>query len=155
MSRRLVTVAGLGIAVGMIAGCSAATSGSSDGSADATAIPSVEIPADATRIALSVPSDKKEGPFRLDGKPINELRVRAGIPYVFDVDNPGTRQHNFWIGVAKDLAGQAYDRLTGTHLWSEGRRSIVYTFDAGQKVQWACTLAGHYGQMHGDFIVEG
>jgi hypothetical protein len=31
----------------------------------------------------------------------------------------------------------------------------VYTFEAGQQVQWACTLAGHYGQMHGDFIIEG
>ena len=133
--------------------CGAATSVPSAGSADATPIPSVEIPAGATRIALSVPPDKKEGQFLRDGKPVTELEVKAGIPYVFEVENLGQRQHNFWIGAAEDLAGQEYDRLTGTHLWSGGRRSIVYTFEPGEKVQWACTLAGHYGLMHGDFVV--
>jgi hypothetical protein len=152
MSRHIATVAALVVSVGLFAGCGSTTSTPSE-STGSTPIPSVEIPEGATQIVLDVPPDKREGQFLLDGKPITELRVRAGIPYVFDVGNLGPRQHNFWIGAAEDLAAREYDRLTGTHLWSEGRRSIVYSFKAGQKVQWACTLAGHYGLMHGDFVI--
>lgn len=153
MTRHTVSIAALAIAACVLVGCGATGVPPAASADPAAAIPSVEIPADATRIALAVPTDKKEGQFMLDGKPITELEVRAGIPYVFEVENLGQRQHNFWIGAAEDLAGQDYDRLTGTHLWSEGRRSIVYTFEPGEQVQWACTLAGHYGLMHGDFVV--
>jgi hypothetical protein len=152
MSRRITIVAALVVSGWLVAGCGATTGAPSQGTA-ATAGPSVEIPAGAIRISLAVPQDKREGQFLFDGRPITELEVRAGIPYVFEVANLGPRQHNFWIGTAKDLAARSYDRLTGTHLWSEGSRSVVYTFTSGRKVQWACTLAGHYGRMHGDFLI--
>jgi uncharacterized cupredoxin-like copper-binding protein len=152
MSRQIAVVAALATSLGLLVGCGSTTRAPST-SAEATVVPSIEIPAGATRVSLAVPVDKREGKFQLDGKPITELQVKAGVPYVFDVENLGTNQHNFWIGDAKDLAAREYDRLIGTHLWSEGRRSIVYTFHAGQKVQWACTLAGHYGLMHGDFLI--
>ena len=153
MNRQIAIVATLAASLWLVGACAATTGAPSAGSPAATAMPSVEIPAGATRISLSLPPDKRQGQFLLDGTPISELRVQAGIPYVFDVENLGSTQHNFWIGAAKDLAAREYDRLTGTQLWSEGRRSIVYTFKAGEKVQWACTLSGHYGLMHGDFVI--
>ena len=153
MTRQVTITTVLVIVLGVVAGCSATSGAPSAETASAMPIPSVEIPADATLVSLSIPSDKRQAPFQLDGKPVTELQVRAGIPYVFDVAIPGPRQHNFWIGAATDLAAREYDRLTGTHLWSEGSRSVVYTFEPGQQIQWACTLAGHYGLMHGDFVV--
>jgi hypothetical protein len=32
---------------------------------------------------------------------------------------------------------------------------VVYTFEPnGPPLQFACTLAGHYGRMHADIVVE-
>jgi azurin len=67
----------------------------------------------------------------------------------------GTVDHNFFIGAAEDLAARRYERLVGEHVWSGGTREVRYTFQPGQTLQFACTLSGHYGPMHGEFVVEG
>jgi uncharacterized cupredoxin-like copper-binding protein len=116
--------------------------------------PSVSIPPGAVVIELFVP-EKKTSEFQLDGKLAKAITVKAGVPYVFRVNNPGYWDHNFYIGVAEDLAARQYERLVGTELWYQGVRDVVYTFQAGgPRLQFACTLAGHYGNMHGDFVVE-
>jgi uncharacterized cupredoxin-like copper-binding protein len=44
--------------------------------------------------------------------------------------------------------------MVGMPLWSSGTKEMRYTFKDGDKLQFACTLAGHYGTMHGEFVVE-
>jgi uncharacterized cupredoxin-like copper-binding protein len=91
--------------------------------------------------------------FRQDGQPVESIPVVAGQEYVFRVTN-GSFDHNFFIGKAEDLAARQYDRLVGIPLWTGGTKEVRYTFKAGDQLQFACTLAGHYGEMHGDFVVE-
>jgi hypothetical protein len=124
-------------------------------SSTASPVPSVEIPPDAIVIKLSLPPDQKQAPFQLDGKPVERIEVKADQPYVFRINNTSPREHNFFIGVAKDLAAREYSRLHGVHLWVSGVREVVYTFKAdGPPLQFACTLAGHYGLMHADIVVK-
>ena len=116
--------------------------------------PSVSIPPGAVIIELEIP-ENRTSEFHRDGKLVTKIAVKAGVPYVFRVNNPGYWDHNFHIGVAEDLAARHYERLVGTPLWYQGVRDVVYTFQAGgPALQFACTLAGHYGNMHGDFVVE-
>lgn len=100
-------------------------------------------------------TDKRIAQFLQNGKVITEIRVKAGQPYVFRVKNPFNNDHNFFIGQKADLAAQEYSRLVGIRLWSSGTKEVTYTFKSGDVLQFACTLAGHYSPMHGDFIVDG
>lgn len=118
-----------------------------------TAAPSVEIPPGATIVDLQIP-EARTSVFQIDGKTVASITVKPGVPYVFRIASPGYWDHNFFIGAAEDLAGQEYSRLHGVHLWSAGERIVVYTFQPSEQVQFACTLAGHYGSMHGDFVIE-
>lgn len=89
------------------------------------------------------------------GKQVTAVRVNPGVEYVFKVSNVLGRDHNFWIGKKEDLAAQEYSRLTGVKLFRSGTQEIRYTFKAGDTLQFACTLAGHYSPMHADIVVEG
>lgn len=125
------------------------------GSDSAGPVRSVEIPPDAIVIKLSLPPDQKQSPFQLNGAPVERINVKADQPYVFRINNTSPREHNFFIGVAEDLAAREYSRLYGVDLWVSGVREVVYTFKAdAPPLQFACTLAGHYGLMHADIVVE-
>jgi hypothetical protein len=100
-------------------------------------------------------ADRRVSEFQQNGQLITEIRVTAGQPYVFRVKNPFKNDHNFFIGKDADLAAQEYSRLVGIKLWSAGTKEVTYTFKSGDVLQFACTLAGHYSPMHGDFIVDG
>jgi uncharacterized cupredoxin-like copper-binding protein len=141
-----------------IAGCAGTVPGASPALApvpSVEAVPSVEIPPDATVVELSISAEGRgHAPFQRNNESVDRIEVKADQPYVFRVTNPGRFDHNFWIGAADDLAAREYDRLKGVHIWNDGVREIVYTFEGeGAPLQFACTLAGHYGRMHGDFVV--
>ena len=138
-----------------VAGCSSTAPASTGPSASPTPtpVPSVEIPPGAAMVDLFVP-DRRISEFQIDGKTVTSITVKPGVPYAFRISNPGSSDHNFFIGVAEDLAAREYTRLAGVQLWSAGERVFVYTFEPGAQIQFACTLAGHYGPMHGDFIIE-
>jgi uncharacterized cupredoxin-like copper-binding protein len=106
----------------------------------------------ANTIDLTI-TEARIAEFLRAGKPATELRVKAGQEYVFRITN-AKYDHNFFIGRAEDLAARNYDTLVGTPLWSAGTREVRYTFKKGDALQFACTLSGHYGMMHGDFVVE-
>jgi uncharacterized cupredoxin-like copper-binding protein len=108
--------------------------------------------APANVIELEIP-EMATAEFRQGGQRVESIPVVAGEEYVFRVTN-GSFDHNFFIGKAEDLAAREYDRLVGIPLWSSGTKEVRYTFKAGDQLQFACTLAGHYGPMHGDFVVE-
>lgn len=135
-----------------------ADTGAATASPAGTPIPSVEIPPNATVIELSIPtggSGRGSSGFDADGRRVESITVKAGRPYVFRITNTLRFEHNFFIGVAEDLAAREYDRLTGVHAWAEGVREVVYTFEPnGPPLQFACTLAGHYARMQADIVVE-
>lgn len=91
----------------------------------------------------------------ISGQPAETITVRAGEPYTFRLVIDEPRDHNLYIGSADDLSHQQVDTLVGVALLrGPGTAEFTTTFEAGQAVQFACTLAGHYGTMHGDIIVE-
>jgi hypothetical protein len=106
----------------------------------------------ANVIDLEIP-EMATAEFRQGGQRVESIPVVAGQEYLFRVTN-GSFDHNFYIGVAEDLAARKYDRLVGIPLWSSGTKEVRYTFKEGDQLQFACTLSGHYGTMHGDFVVE-
>lgn len=152
----LLTVTAVTLGVTACGAAGATVVESPDPSSDsASPAPSVEIPPGAIVIELSLPADKKQSPFQRDGQPVESLVVQANQPYVFRINNTSPREHNFFIGVAEDLAAREYSRLHGVDLWVSGVREVVYTFEPdGPPLQFACTLAGHYGLMHADIVVE-
>lgn len=107
--------------------------------------------APANVIELEIP-EKRTSEFRQGGQRVESIPVVAGQEYLFRVTN-GSFDHNFYIGVAEDLAARQYDRLVGIPLWTNATKEVRYTFNEGDQLQFACTLAGHYGPMHGDFVV--
>ncbi len=153
--RRLQRIALSMLVAAVIAACGSAAPASTGPSASPTPTPapSVDIPPGATIVHLFVP-DRRVSEFQIDGRTVASITVKSGVPYAFSVANPGRYDHNFFIGVAEDLAAREYARLDGVQLWSAGERVVVHTFTSGDRLQFACTLAGHYGTMHGDFIVE-
>jgi hypothetical protein len=108
--------------------------------------------APANVIELDIP-EMRTAEFRQAGQRVESIPVVAGQEYLFRVTN-GKFDHNFFIGVAEDLAARQYDRLVGIPLWSSGTKEVRYTFKVGDRLQFACTLSGHYGPMHGDFVIE-
>lgn len=91
----------------------------------------------------------------MGGQPAETITVKAGEPYTFRLVIDEPRDHNLYIGSADDLSHQRVEALVGVALLSgPGSAEFTTTFEAGQTVQFACTLAGHYGTMHGDIIVE-
>lgn len=108
--------------------------------------------APANVIELDIP-EMNIAEFRQGGQRIDSITVAAGQEYLFRVTN-AKYDHNFFIGKADDLAARQYDRLVGIPLWSSGTKEVRHTFKAGDQLQFACTLSGHYGTMHGDFVIE-
>lgn len=90
----------------------------------------------------------------MNGQPAETVTVKAGEPYTFRLAIDEERDHNLYIGAADDLSHQRVDKLIGIPLFrGAGTKEFTITFEAGQAVQFACTLAGHYGTMHGDIII--
>ena len=108
--------------------------------------------APANVIELEIP-EMRIAEFRQEGQLVESIPVVAGQEYLFRIRN-AKYDHNFFIGKAEDLAARQYDRLVGMPLWSSGTKEVRYTFKAGDQLLFACTLSGHYGTMHGEFVVE-
>ncbi|HEV8516640.1 MAG TPA: plastocyanin/azurin family copper-binding protein [Candidatus Limnocylindrales bacterium] len=90
-----------------------------------------------------------------DGEQVTELNVKAGQTYTFRVTNSAGFTHNFYVGTADALKGNQTAQLEGVPDSTGGTHEFQYTFDdASAKLQFACTVPGHYPSMHGDFVIE-
>ncbi len=87
-------------------------------------------------------------------QPVTTLTVPAGRPVTFRVDNVAGFDHNFWIGDPTQLSQGDTSNATGIDTWQSGVRETQYTFEAGQTLEFACTVPGHYPSMHGTFTIE-
>lgn len=90
------------------------------------------------------------------GERLASLSVVEGETIEFRVINESEAvPHNFHIGSASELetAPEQVD-LPGVDTFTGGTQAFEYTFDQiPEQPQFACTVPGHYGTMHGDFVV--
>ena len=85
MTLTLIVLAALALGVAACSGTAVpAVPSTNTGSQSATAVPSVEIPPDAIVVELSIPAEKRQAPFQLDGRPIERIDVKADQPYLPD-----------------------------------------------------------------------
>ena len=89
-----------------------------------------------------------------NGQAVTNLSVPAGRPVKFSVNNVAGFDHNFWIGDPAQLSQGDTSNATGIDTWQEGVRETEYTFEAGQTLEFACTVPGHYPSMHGTFTIQ-
>jgi uncharacterized cupredoxin-like copper-binding protein len=88
-----------------------------------------------------------------DGEQVTELTVKEGETVHFVIDNTAGFTHNFHIGTADQLS-QNLPGLPGIPDWTDGVQEFDYPVTAETAgLQFACTVPGHYGPMHGTFKV--
>ena len=85
------------------------------------------------------------------------IAVKAGETVQFEVTNTANFSHNFFIGPEEELSTTTGDIPGGTGIseFTEGTQTVTWTVPAdGSGLQFACTVPGHYGSMHGDFVIQ-
>jgi hypothetical protein len=88
------------------------------------------------------------------GAALAQIAVVPGETIQFDVTNSAGFDHDFYIGAADVLEGNATTGLAGVPVFSTGTQSFTWTVPSDPSgLQFACTLIGHYQSMHGDFVV--
>jgi hypothetical protein len=89
-----------------------------------------------------------------EGKKVEAIAVVAAETVRFQVDNTADFPHNLFIGPADDLAADRTSDLPGLPPWSTGVRSFDWVVPMDGRLQFACTIPGHYGPMHGAVVVQ-
>lgn len=92
------------------------------------------------------------------GTQVTSLAVRPGETVEFQVTNSAGFDHNFFIGTADELSKASGDIPDGTGIpmFTEGTQTFTWTVPTDAAgLQFACTVPGHYGTMHGDFVIQG
>lgn len=88
-------------------------------------------------------------------QPAEEIALKAGQTYRIRLTIDEDSDHNLFIGAADDLSHQRYDRIVGIATFrGKGTAEFDYTAPTSGPLQFACVLAGHYGTMHGDIVIE-
>jgi mono/diheme cytochrome c family protein/uncharacterized cupredoxin-like copper-binding protein len=89
------------------------------------------------------------------GAQITQISVVQGETIRFDVVNDAGSDHNFYIGSAADLpTAPQITEFPGVAPFSTGTQSFTWTVEnVPDQPQFACTMLGHYQNMHGDIIV--
>jgi mono/diheme cytochrome c family protein/uncharacterized cupredoxin-like copper-binding protein len=95
-----------------------------------------------------------------DGNPVPAIAVKAGETIEFDVTNQAGFEHNFFIGPEAELSKAAGDIPGGTGIPAfkgpDVTKTLTWTVPAADAtdLQFACTVPGHYGTMHGNFVIQ-
>jgi mono/diheme cytochrome c family protein len=84
------------------------------------------------------------------GTKLLAIPVKKGETVQFQVENTAGFDHNFYIGSAQDLESNNTANLEGVPNFTSGTKEFTITFDEDAQLQFACTVPGHYGPMHGD-----
>ena len=89
------------------------------------------------------------------GAPVTQIAVVPGETIQFQVTNSAGFDHDFYVGSADKLQGNAVDGLAGLPVFSTGTQNFTWTVPSDASgLQFACTLPGHYATMHGDIVVQ-
>ncbi len=90
-----------------------------------------------------------------DGAAVPAITVVPGETVEFEVTNSAGFSHNFFIGPEEELSTTTGDLpdATGIPEFTEGTQTVTWTVPEDVTgLQIACTVPGHYGTMHGDFV---
>ncbi len=91
------------------------------------------------------------------GTQVTSLAVKAGETIEFQVTNSAGFDHNFYVGTEEELSSASGDIPNGTGIptFTEGTQTLTWTVPTDASgLQFACTVPGHYGTMHGDFVIQ-
>jgi mono/diheme cytochrome c family protein len=91
------------------------------------------------------------------GTQVTSLAVKAGETIEFQVSNSAGFDHNFYVGTQEELSSASGDIPNGTGIpaFTEGTKTLTWTVPTDASgLQFACTVPGHYGTMHGDFVIQ-
>lgn len=88
-------------------------------------------------------------------QPAEEIALKVGQTYRIRLTIDEERDHNLFIGASDDLSHQRLDRIVGIATFrGKGTAEFDFTAPASGPLQFACILAGHYGTMHGEIVIE-
>ena len=90
----------------------------------------------------------------VEGAPVEALAVQAGEIVRFELENSAGFTHNFYIGEVGELVADQTSDLPGVPAWSTGPRTLEWVVPPGGRLQFACTIPGHYEPMHGDLAIQ-
>jgi mono/diheme cytochrome c family protein/uncharacterized cupredoxin-like copper-binding protein len=91
-----------------------------------------------------------------NGTPLSQIAVVPGETVQFQVTNNAGFSHDFYIGGADQLQGNAVAGLPGVPEFSTGTQNFTWTVPTTlTSLQFACTVPGHYSTMHGDLVAAG
>ena len=90
------------------------------------------------------------------GARLSQIAVVQGETIEFHIVNDAGFNHNFHIGGATALSSAPENTdLPGVAPFPSGTQTFTWTVtNLPDQPQFACTLAGHYQTMHGDFVVQ-
>ncbi|MEZ4596319.1 MAG: plastocyanin/azurin family copper-binding protein [Chloroflexota bacterium] len=92
-----------------------------------------------------------------DGNQLSSIAVKPGETVEFEVTNTAGFDHNFWIGPEEELStttGNLTD-APGVPEFADGTQTFTWTVPTDASgLQFACTVPGHYGTMHGDIVIQ-
>jgi uncharacterized lipoprotein YbaY len=92
--------------------------------------------------------------FLQDGEQVLEIPVTPGETVLFRVNNTADFAHNFYIGADEDLQVASNTTDTGIPEWESGVQELEWVVPADiSGLRFACTVAGHYLLMQGDFTI--
>jgi mono/diheme cytochrome c family protein len=89
-----------------------------------------------------------------EGGRLEAIAVVPGEVVTFEVTNEADFPHNFFIGEPQPLENNAVSGLPGIPDFQSDTQTFEWEVpDDPSGLQYACTIPGHYGTMHGDFVV--
>ena len=92
----------------------------------------------------------------VDGNQLTQIDAVEGETIEFVVTNTAGFDHNFYIGPAAELDVPGQSTPVGIEAWADGTMTTTWTVEIGpEPLQFACTVPGHYGTMHGDMVIQG
>lgn len=88
-----------------------------------------------------------------NGTALSQITVVPDEVVQFQVTNSANFDHNFYIGTADQLSTNAVSGLPGVPVFITGTQNFTWTVPSDVSgLQFACTVLGHYQNMHGDLV---
>jgi hypothetical protein len=90
------------------------------------------------------------------GQPVTVLSFTVGQTYTFHINNSAGFDHDFYLGPPDKLQANTVDGLPGVPVNTQGTQEFTWTASAdAQGWEFACTVPGHYTNMHGTVMLAG
>jgi uncharacterized cupredoxin-like copper-binding protein len=90
-----------------------------------------------------------------NGQPLSQLQLTVGQTYTFQINNTAGFTHDFYLGPPDKLSGNDTTGLPGVPVNENGVQEFTWTVTPDASTwQFACTVPGHYNNMHGSLVLQ-